>query len=631
MFKRLIAAVLLFAIAASCAAGFSACGDEAEKGIDYEKELQGFQWEFDYDEWTNEVVRIYGVEDVSVTEITVPDCVAAIGGETFQKCKNLTKIKIGSGVNSIAPGAFHGTAAYEAQANWENGALYLDNCLIETKESVSGNFQIREGTRLVANSVFRDRNLTGVSMPNSLQTICSGVFGAIHSLESVTLGSGVIYLGASAFDWCKNLKSVTFGGKLQTICGGAFRQCEALQSVVFPDSVQRIGRDAFSACGNLVSVTFGTGLEEIGDSAFAGAKISSVALPSGLKKIGELAFNGCQNLTTVSAGDEVTEFGGYVFQGTPFLEDSSHWSGGVLYLGNYCLRMQMEYMGRVTVKAGTRVIAGGAFGYCNRLTGVILPDSVVTVGGSAFGFCENLETVSLGKGVKTIGYAAFMGCNALKEIVIPDSVTTLKNQVFENCAALTKATIGNGVTAIDEHTFYRCAALEEVVLGNGVKEIGKEAFRECGNLKSVNFPNGLQKIGTYAFRDCVKLNDVEIPASLTQFEMGSFYNCASFSKVALPDSLTEIAYGLLYKCEKLESVTIGGAVTLIDEYAFTHCKQLKAVYFKGGEEAWNQIVIKQANDPVKEATKYFYSKSKPTAAGNYWHYAADGVTPEVWA
>jgi len=52
------------------------------------------------------------------------------------------------------------------------------------------------------------------------------------------------------------------------------------------------------------------------------------------------------------------------------------------------------------------------------------------------------------------------------------------------------------------------------------------------------------------------------------------------------------------------------------------------VYYRGTVKEWNKIYI--GYEATTTASLYYYSKTKPTESGNYWHYDADGVTPVIW-
>lgn len=84
-------------------------------------------------------------------------------------------------------------------------------------------------------------------------------------------------------------------------------------------------------------------------------------------------------------------------------------------------------------------------------------------------------------------------------------------------------------------------------------------------------------------------------------------------------------------CANLTSIVIGASVSEISWAAFYGCINLTDVYYKGTASDWDNIYIDDyENDDLINATRYYYSESQPTEAGNYWHYDTDGVTPIIW-
>lgn len=57
------------------------------------------------------------------------------------------------------------------------------------------------------------------------------------------------------------LTTITLGSNLKSIGASAFENCDALTSVDLPDAVTFVGRDAFRGCDNLTSFNIGTGFE----------------------------------------------------------------------------------------------------------------------------------------------------------------------------------------------------------------------------------------------------------------------------------------------------------------------------------------------------------------------------------
>ena len=85
---------------------------------------------------------------------------------------------------------------------------------------------------------------------------------------------------------------------------------------------------------------------------------------------------------------------------------------------------------------GTQIIGRYAAYECEKLTGIILPNSLKEICRSAFDHCVSLKTVGFGNGVQSIETDAFAFCKKVEKLTIPASATYLGYSVFRNCEAL---------------------------------------------------------------------------------------------------------------------------------------------------------------------------------------------------
>lgn len=116
--------------------------------------------------------------------------------------------------------------------------------------------------------------------------------------------------------------------------------------------------------------------------------------------------------------------------------------------------------------------------------------------------------------VTRIAANAFYGNDKITDVVIPDTVTIISNAAFYNCTALKVIIIPDSVTYIGESAFQGCTALEYVIIGNGVKAVGDIAFKGCSALKAVEIGSAVEEIGSGAFFGCSALKDIYVPDSV---------------------------------------------------------------------------------------------------------------------
>lgn len=175
----------------------------------------------------------------SVTSVTIPEKVGSISDWAFKNCVSLENIVIEAGEVSIGQWAFHNTAFYLNTENWENEVLYIGVHLIEAKKTLSGTYQIKEGTLTIARWAFEGcTGLMGISIPDNVIVIEDYAF---HNcgLTSIEIGTGVKIIGRGAFQACNNLVSVHFSGSLQTISHWAFGECTNLAQIDFQGTAEQ--------------------------------------------------------------------------------------------------------------------------------------------------------------------------------------------------------------------------------------------------------------------------------------------------------------------------------------------------------------------------------------------------------
>ncbi len=222
-----------------------------------------------------------------------------------------------------------------------------------------------------------------------------------------------------------------------------------------------------------------------------------------------------------------------------------------------------------------------AFGFCENITSVTIPSSVLSIGSRAFNGCTGLTSIAIPANVASIGDSAFEGCINLASATIANGVTTIGVEAFYNCIALAEISIPDSVTVIGNWAFNGCTSLATVTTGNGLTTVGANAFDGCSSLTAITLPESVTSIGNYAFRE-TSITDITIPASVSTVGDAAFYHCTGLINVNIPDRAESVstAFGIAVfeECENLTSVKVGKGVTSFNERSFKTCNKLVNVY-----------------------------------------------------
>ena len=442
-------------------------------------------------------------------------------------------------------------------------------------------------------------------------------------------GYPVTSIGICAFMGCRELVCITIPKGVKTIETGAFERCTGLKSIKIPDSVTSIGDHAFSGCTGLKSITVSDSVTNIGPEVFwECTSLTNITIPNSVKSISEGAFYGCTGLKSIKIPNSVTSIGGSAFYGTAWYNSQPD---GNVYAGKvyYKYKGTMPRNTSITIKDGTKGIAGYAFHNCTGLKSITIPNSVKNIGNFAFEHCNGLTSITIPNSVTNIGYNAFSGCSGLKSITVSDSVTNIGPEVFWECTSLTNITIPNSVKSISEGAFYGCTGLKSIKIPNSVTSIGGSAFygtawynsQPDGNVyagkvyykykgtmpnnTSVKIKNGTKGIAGDAFYGCTGLKSIKIPDSMTSIGNWAFIGCTGLKSIIIPDSVTSIGNEAFRGCTELTKIQIGIGVKSIGEEAFGGIKTIPQIYYAGSKSDWNKISISLPNDMLLYAKMHY--------------------------
>lgn len=480
-----------------------------------------------------------------LTEIAVPKNVTEIKEWTFSGCENLKAVNIPWKTESIGDYAFYYCYSlsdiYYTGSNdqWNDVSIGSNNYLYGAK--------VHPGSS-GANENFTEGMYTYTTLPAGGVKIidCDDSATGDIDIPSTLGGYDVVRIGLEAFKDNTNITGVTIPNTVQRIDPLAFYSCRGLRSVTIPDSVTDIDNSAFSYCESLTEITIPDSVIDLGDAVFEGCKnLSRVKLPQNLTSIADMLFSGCESLTEVNIPESVTVIDGGAFNKCVSLTDITI-PNSVTTIGEGAFS-HCESLTEIIIPDSVTSIGGSAFEGCISLTQIIIPDGVESMGESAFQSCKALETVTIPLSLTNIsGYGLFAGDRALKTINYTGSQkrwNRIKRAVGEIYDAEVKFfptdeeeeyewmydyKISDGeavITGFDTSVKGRIE-IPQTLGGYAVISIDNNAFFNCNLITFISFPDGLKSIGALALENCNNITGIALPVSVKTIYPPAFVRCS---------------------------------------------------------------------------------------------------------
>lgn len=415
------------------------------------------------------------------------------------------------------------------------------------------------------------KNLQEITLPYSVHNIDAKAFENCISLTDTTISGSVTYIHPTAFDGCNKLNIIADEGSTAYTFFQNFDKSDV--EIAEEEDTKKV---VVSSSPTSVSGNDAENQDTISQNDFSGIALKNASedpsnveyMPqkdplSGIEEASVIAKTIIVDGTAVLFLDPALEINqGIIVKESDTVSDNngSQDSGEVIYDPQ-----KGGYLPKYTII--NNKIASQAFYALRDIEDYSIPEGITEIGDFSFAR-SNLKKADIKEQAESIGYGAFYCCDKLTEVVIPNSVQTIEAHAFDNTPWInnwrSNADSSDYLVVGDDILLAYKGSQSNIEIPEGVKKIAPGCFMEHSEIESVYLPDSLKVIGEDSFNGCTNLTTLSGGNYIETIEDRAFMDCP-IATFTVPSTVKRIGlraidYSQTEKNDNTKTVYFNGTV-----------------------------------------------------------------------
>jgi len=460
-----------------------------------------------------------------------------------------------------------------------------------------------------------NKNVTGVTIPNTVKYIGTDAFAGCIGLKSIELPDSVESIGTRAFVNCQSLETLIIGSGLKTVADNAFslhntNQYTGLKEFIIdeenpyyssqdgvwfnkdkttlikypyenerkvyeiPEGVETIAEEAFHDCIYIRKIVFPSTMKTVKSGAFSSAdKLSEIVLNDGLEVI-DGGF-GQTDLRTLQFPESVTKSGRFGSTTLKYIAVPESHTGSVNFMFSHDVVS-------IYLPKGVNEFGHQAFDYTYKLTDIYYAGTQEEFANIPNCGCEpTADNCNRPEAIATIHYNH---THTLDRYYVVKAATPESKGVADHACVC-------GYSVREEYEYEPNSIIEGYcghdMMWNFDFETGALTVSGEGDMYDywdiTEFP-------WYGIKDRIKT--VEISEGITSISEYAFENCNGITEMIFPESVTTIGDYAFSGCSGIEKIDLHENIVSIGENTFAGCSGMKEFYVSKNLETFSEKYLK---------------------------------------